>query len=708
MPLTPGDKLGHYEILAPLGAGGMGEVYRARDTQLARDVAVKVLPRAMASDPERLARFDREAKILAALNHPNIATIYGMVEFSGGRALVMELVPGNPLSDRLQRGALGTEEALSIARQIADAMEAAHDKGIIHRDLKPGNVMITPEGVAKVLDFGLASTATTSATGDQNNSPTLTMGMTMAGAIMGTAAYMAPEQAVGKNVDKRADIWAFGVVLHELLTGKKLFHGETVSDTLASVLKDPIDLTLPQDPPAIRALLQRCLDRNLKHRLRDIGEARIAIEDFLANPNAEPPASKGTTPARPILWMTIAGAAVLIAIATITLLWLRPSPQGALASRFTVPIISPTSNRISVSPDGKWLLKRADGMFYLRPLDGPDWRKVAGTEAADSLSVFWSPDSGAFGFLAAARLRVASLDGSPPRDVMEVRNFQGASWRGTRDGGTILLAIDGKLKILELRTGKVRDLSPAFKAGSPPSDPVFLPEGDGFVFVQDSGEGKRLFRSALNSSAAEPLFLTTWGVQFAKHPGTGNWHVFYLAGERELQSSHILLTAPIDPGSGRLLSAPLKLLQGISTLGRNARFSVSNGGVLSWTYAAASQPIMRLAWTDLTGNLFARISEPGKYVALALSPDESKIAVQVEDPDPRIWIFDSKTGLGGRLSTSPDAETSPQWAPDGKSLFYVARTAGATEIRRSLRDNAPGAEVIWVRLLWNDDPVGWV
>jgi dipeptidyl aminopeptidase/acylaminoacyl peptidase len=323
---------------------------------------------------------------------------------------------------------------------------------------------------------------------------------------------------------------------------------------------------------------------------------------------------------------------------------------------------------------------------------------VAGTEAADEASVFWSPDSAAFGFVSAGRLRLASLDGSPPHDLMEVRNFLGASWRGTRDDGAILLALDGKLKTLDLRTGKVRDLPLAFKAGSPPSDPVFLPEGDGFVFLQDAAGGKRLFRSALSSSAADPLFLTNYGVQFAKHPSTGKWHVFYLAGERELQSSRILRTAPIDPKTGLLLSAPLRLLQGVSTRPSEwvaARFSVGGRGVLSWRYSSGSLPIWRLAWTDLTGDLLARISENHNYVSLALSPDESKIAVQVDDPDSHIWILDSKTGLGGRLSASPEPESSPYWAPDGKSLLYVARTAGAVEIRRSFLDNASKPEVLW-------------
>jgi len=274
MPLTIGTKLGPYQILGPLGAGGMGEVYRALDTQLDREVAVKVLPHTMASDPERLARFDREAKILAALNHPNIAVIYGLEKFDGGRALVMELVPGDTLGARIKKGAMPQDEALQVAKHIAEALEAAHEKGITHRDLKPGNVMITPAGLVKVLDFGLAAMASPAqSSADPDNSPTLTMGMTAAGTIMGTAAYMAPEQASGGVVDRRADIWSYGAVLWEMLTGKRLFgSGESISHTLADVLRGPIDFdAIPAGQ--VRKLLKRCLDRSLKTRLQSIAEA---------------------------------------------------------------------------------------------------------------------------------------------------------------------------------------------------------------------------------------------------------------------------------------------------------------------------------------------------------------------------------------------------------------------------------------------------
>jgi serine/threonine protein kinase len=285
MPLSAGARLGPYEVSAAIGAGGMGEVYRARDTKLGRDVALKVLSAALANDTGYMARFQREAQVLASLNHPNIAIIHGLEESGGVCALAMELVDGPTLEERIAPGPLALDEALWIAKQIAEALEAAHEKGIVHRDLKPANVKVTPEGVVKVLDFGLAKTAD-SVTVDAKNSPTLTLRSSELGVIMGTAGYMAPEQAAGKPVDKRADIWSFGVVLFEMLAGGRLFHGETISHTLADVLRAPIDFDkLPREtPPAIRDLLRRCLDRDVKTRLRDIGEARMAIQKCLADP----------------------------------------------------------------------------------------------------------------------------------------------------------------------------------------------------------------------------------------------------------------------------------------------------------------------------------------------------------------------------------------------------------------------------------------
>jgi eukaryotic-like serine/threonine-protein kinase len=376
MQFAPGDKLGLYEILSPLGKGGMVEVYRAKDTKLNREVAVKVLPVAFAGDPERLTRFEREAKVLASLNHPNIAQIYGMEESDTGRALVMELVPGQML-----QGPLLLDEALRIAGHVGDALEAAHDKGIIHRDLKPANIMITPQGTVKVLDFGLAAVTQPSSeiAGDPSDSPTFTMGATQAGVIMGTAAYMSPEQAAGKPVDKRSDIWSFGVVLYEMLTGRRLFDGETVSHTLADVLRAPIDLDkLPAETPrGIRDLLRRCLNRDPRKRLRDIGDARIAIEESLSAPEKDAPATAVIAGSRSRLGMIMSATAATLAVALVglALVHFRGRPPAAEVMRFQIPVpekvdlltltaTSPTSP-LAVSPDGRRLAfveRGADGV----------------------------------------------------------------------------------------------------------------------------------------------------------------------------------------------------------------------------------------------------------------------------------------------------------------------------------------------------------
>jgi serine/threonine protein kinase len=385
MPLSSRTRLGPYEITAPLGAGGMGEVYRANDLKLGRAVALKVLSPGLAGDADYMARFTREAQVLASLNHPNIAAIYGLEESDGVRALVMELVEGPTLAERIAAGALPLEETLSIARQVADALEAAHEKGIVHRDLKPANVKITPEGVVKVLDFGLAKAPEQSAS-ISASSPTLTMRATQAGVIMGTAAYMSPEQASAKPVDKRADIWSFGVVFFEMLTGKSLFHGDTVAHTLADVLRGEINLDrLPSGTsPAIFELLGRCLDRDVKTRLRDIGEARIAIQKYLTNPHA--PAA----PARRVSWLPWAIAAVLTAALLAVALYREAPPLPRPVSRWSAMLPVADAVAIELSRDGTLLVNGgAGGSLTLRMLDRGETKRLTG---AGGSGPTFSPD----------------------------------------------------------------------------------------------------------------------------------------------------------------------------------------------------------------------------------------------------------------------------------------------------------------------------
>ncbi len=652
MQLSSGTRLGPYEILGPLGAGGMGEVYRAKDTKLDREVAVKVMPAGMAGDRERLARFEREGKVLASLNHPNIAQIYGLEE----NALVMELVLGQTLT-----APLPLNTALRYARQIAEALEAAHEKGITHRDLKPANVMITPEGTVKVLDFGLASVPTREGGGDASNSPTLTLASTQAGMIMGTAAYMSPEQAAGKVVDKRSDIWSFGVVLYEMLAGKKLFGGETISHILAHVLTEPIDLKqLPATTPRpIVGLLKRCLERDLKSRLRDIGEARIAIEDYLANPKAEVVVA---SPARrPWLWMVATGVA-LVATTVGFGLWMRTPQSVAPAVRVGLGV----DGVAQISPDGRWLLASSESGLRVRPLQGGAWKPIPGTEGA-SANLFWSEDSSNIGFVSGGRLRIAALEGTGSKDLAAAPDYRGGTWRGGASDGTIVYASDGRLNAIDVKTLKVRALAIEFPKKSKPAFPAFLPEGDGFVFVTNF----ELMRSTLAAAKPAKIINALTSAKFGRHPRTGQWHLFFVAGGDEERAARKLMTAPIDPRTGALLGEPALLLQGQSLNGEiGARFSVGKNGLLAWRYAFESLPIWRLTWFDHAGKVLGRIGDKFPTVSLALSPDESKVAVAAGSPDVHIWIYDAQTGAGKRISNLPGSEAQPSWAPDGKSIFF--------------------------------------
>ncbi len=407
----------------------MGEVYRARDTKLNRDVAIKVLLPAVANDPDRLARFSREAQVLASLNHPNIAHIHGLEESDGVRALVMELVEGPTLAERIAQGAVPLDEALPIAQQIANALEAAHEQGIIHRDLKPANIKVRPDGVVKVLDFGLAKAMDPAGASSDHamNSPTISLHATQAGMILGTAAYMAPEQARGSVVDKRADLWAFGVVCYEMLTGTRLFEGVTISDTLAAVLRAEPDWTkLPADTPTpIRRLLRRCLEKNRKRRVESAADARLEIEDALTAPAADASSagvsastSSSSSRATRLAWL-VAGL-FLISTLTLSAMYFRRAEPPTPTMRFAIfpPDTSTFASESAISPDGQqvaFVTTGAAGVtsLWVRPLAAVDSRQLAGTEGASF--PFWSPDSRFLGFLPAASFARSMLPGDRHR-----------------------------------------------------------------------------------------------------------------------------------------------------------------------------------------------------------------------------------------------------------------------------------------------------
>ena len=439
LALTPGTRLGIYEVTAPIGEGGMGQVYRATDTTLGRQVAIKILPDAFASDPDRVTRFEREAKTLGSLNHPHIAAIYGFEKSAGMHALVMELVEGEDLSQRIARGAIPLDEALPIAKQLAEALEAAHEQGIIHRDLKPANIKITPAGAVKVLDFGLAKAASGGPSGpDLTQSPTITNGGTQGGLILGTPAYMSPEQVRGKPVDKRTDIWAFGCVLYEMLTGHAAFTRETLSDTIAAVLeREPDWRPLAQQTPwTIRRLLRRCLQKDRRLRLHDIADVRLELQEPSSSPEDDLPAARSVPRRREWLAWASAAVGVLVAIAAIAWAW-RVERSTPVAPEMRLEITTPpTTDPVSfeISPDGRQVVFVAtfEGRprLWLRRLDAGSSRALPGTDYA--AFPFWSPDGRAIGFFANQRLRRIDLDGNRVQALARVEVGLGGTW--TREG----------------------------------------------------------------------------------------------------------------------------------------------------------------------------------------------------------------------------------------------------------------------------------
>jgi hypothetical protein len=462
MGISTGTRLGPYEIHTALGAGGMGVVYRARDTRLGRDVAIKVLPEALTSDADRLQRFEHEARVLAALNHPHIGAIYVFEEAEGLRGLVLELVEGPTLSERLGSGPLSMSEALTIARQIADALDAAHEKGIIHRDLKPANIKVTTDGTAKVLDFGLAKAfARDGSKGDVSSSPTITAVGTLDGVILGTAGYMSPEQARGKPFDKRTDIWAFGCVLYEMLTRHAAFTRDNVSDTIVAILdREPDWRALPEaTPPTIRRLLQRCLEKDPKRRLHDIADARIEIDDALAHPVASQTTAAGAAvrqTRRMPLWVAVVAVLAVTAAVAFVLTYVRQPIATGDAMRFV--ILPPegaafgfgVTDRVpvfAVSPDGQRLAfvatDRSGRMaLWVRPVSSLTAEALAGTEGA--AFPFWSPDSTQIGFFAQDKLKRVSASGGAPVTLADARPGVGGTWN--REG--IIVSADGQRFLL--------------------------------------------------------------------------------------------------------------------------------------------------------------------------------------------------------------------------------------------------------------------
>jgi Tol biopolymer transport system component/predicted Ser/Thr protein kinase len=651
MSLSIGDKLGPYEILTPLGKGGMGEVYRARDTRLNRDVAVKV------SADRFSERFEREARAIAALNHPNICHLYDV----GPNYLVMELVEGPTLAERIKQGAIPLEEALALARQTADALEAAHEKGIVHRDLKPANIKIKADGGVKVLDFGLAKVTEPPAETGAANSPTLTIGMTEAGMILGTAAYMSPEQARGKMVDKRADIWAFGVVLYEMLTGRRLFTGEDAGEILAAVIKE--EPQWEKVPAQVRRLLRRCLEKDPQKRLRHIGDVMALVDD----PPAAQPLAAPVTPARVgRRWVLVSALACVLAAAVAAFaIWLLKPPVSKPVTRFVMSLppgqqLAMARTAIAISPDGTRLAYAAGqgavSQLYLRAMDGLEARAIPGTEGARY--PFFSPDGQWLGFSAGGKLKKVSLSGGTSASLGDVAGggVGGASW-GSQGIIAFVPQATGPIQQVSDAGGNSQPLTHLDKGEIAHRNPEFLPGGAGLLFnIPLAGGGFAAPKVAVQSpKTGERRDLLQAGTQPRYAP---SGHIVYSQGAN-------LMAAPFDLRRLAVTGGAVSVIEGI----QSSQYSFSSTGSLVYVPGSA-QAQLKLVWVDRKGTEQPVPAPAHNYRFPRISPDGQRVAAEIQEADSQIWDFDFARGTLTRLTFEGAGNVDPVWTPDGKRIVF--------------------------------------
>jgi Tol biopolymer transport system component len=684
-----GKTLGHYQITNQLGKGGMGEVYRAKDQKLGRDVAIKVLPDEFAKDADRVARFQREAKVLASLNHPNIAAIHGLEESGGTNFLVLELVEGETLADQLKRGPIRVEESLKLALQIAEALEAAHEKGIIHRDLKPSNIKVSPDGRVKVLDFGLAKAYA----GDKeevnlSNSPTLSDAATQQGVILGTAAYMSPEQARGKAVDKRADIWAFGCVLYEMLAGRVAFRGEDVSEILASVIKGDVKLDLlPANlHPRVREVITRCLQKDLKRRYSNITDARYEIEQALADPSGvlvQPVTTVELRARMRTILPWVAAALVLGAIIAGVAIWKLRTPEPSQVMRFDYELPegqqfgSLSDYILAVSPDGKQFVYCTSKGLYLRSVNELTAKLIAGTEGSVSLP-FFSPDGKWIGYFSATdrKLKKIPINGGAPVALCDVASVSGANWntdntivycpypsnsimRVSANGGSPESLLKGKLGI--------------FVA------PQILPDDKSLLFT-DISTGRIVVQS-LKSEERKELFQG----DSARYLPTG--HIIYAVGNN-------LFAVPFNLDRLEAAGGQVPVVEGVFKIAPPL-YAVSDSGTLVYvpgTTGASASGGRTLVWVDRNGKEEPLGAPPNNYRYPKISPDGTRVAVTINGANVDIWIWDLVRKTLTRLTFDEKPELQSIWTPDGKRIVFASGNTSPNDVCWKAADGTGGVE----------------
>ena len=709
MTVGPGTRIGVYEIREQLGEGGMGAVYRASDSRLQRDVAIKVIRQDLAADADRAARFDREARLLASLNHPHIATVHGLEQADDVRLLVLELVPGDTLAERLQNGPLAVHEALGFAMQIASGIEAAHDRGIVHRDLKPANIKITPSGAVKILDFGLAKALSRDSTADLTAaSPTLTASGTGEGVILGTAAFMSPEQARGKEIDKRTDIWAFGCVLYDMLVGSTPFAAETLSDTIVAILtREPDWSRLPPDtPPAARRLLQRCLQKDASRRLRDIGDAKLDLEEASGwKPSTEETQKKPTSDRRqPAL--TIVAALMLGAALSAAAMWaLRPATVAPRPTAHFAVTLSENEAvgdldfpAVAISPHDThivYVAKRGGrSQLFVRTLGSLETRSLSGTEGA--LSPFFSPDGQWVGFFAGGALKKVPLAGGAARTITEAPIGFGATWG---PDNTIVFAPNNASELWRVpadggKAEAVTTLDPTHGEFSH-RWPEMLPDGKSVLFAvgtEGSWDDAVIAIQRIGTSDRQPIVQGGTSPHFSS---TG--HLLYTR-------AGVLHVVPFD---GRRQRGAAEAISGVGRIVQSsdgaAQFSISNGGSLLYVPASGGDDEKTLVWIDREGNVQPLAAAPRAFAEPRLSNDDRHIAVTIGDGTKDVWTYDIAADRLAQFTF--EGGTSPIWCDDGGRVVFAANRAGSPDIFSKALDGS-GVEERLMRTPRIDVPAG--